>query len=86
MRSYAIRGGSRRVAKFLSKSNTFHKKSKAIKMLTSNNFATLLGMPLAIIFKTFDLVFKLQFLQINYRDSISAFSKCMLIRYVTNAS
>ena len=40
------RGGSRRVAKFLSESNTFHIKSKAIKMLSCRNFATLLDLPL----------------------------------------
>ena len=34
------RGGSRRVAKFLSESHTFHIKSKAIKMLSYKNFAT----------------------------------------------
>ena len=36
------RGGSRRVVKFLSESNTFHIKSNAIKMLSCKNFATLL--------------------------------------------
>ena len=36
-----IRGGSRRVAKFLSESKIFNKKSKWIKMLFCKNFATL---------------------------------------------
>ena len=40
------RGGSRRVAKFLSKSNIFHIKSKVIRMLSCKNFATLLHLPL----------------------------------------
>ena len=37
----SYRGGSRRVAKSLSESNTFHIKSKAIKMFSCRNFATL---------------------------------------------
>ena len=41
------RGGSRRVAKFLSGSNTFHSKSKAIKMLSCKNLSTLLDPPLS---------------------------------------
>ena len=41
-----FRGGSRRVAKFLSESNTFHIKAKAIKILSCKNFATLLDPPL----------------------------------------
>ena len=43
---YENRGGSRRVAKFLSESNTSHIKSKAIKMLSCKNFATHLDPPL----------------------------------------
>ena len=39
------RGGSRRAKKILSKSNTFHGKAKAIKMLSCKKFATLLDTP-----------------------------------------
>ena len=38
---YRGKGGSRRVAKFLSENDTFHTKSKVIKMLSCKNFATL---------------------------------------------
>ena len=41
-----FRGGYRRVATFLSESNTFHIKSKAIKMLSCKRFATLPDPPL----------------------------------------
>ena len=41
---FTCRGGSRSIAKFLSDSNTFHIRSKAIKMLSSKNFFTLLSM------------------------------------------
>ena len=40
------RSGSRRVAKFLSESNTFHIKSKSINMLSRKNVTTLLDPPL----------------------------------------
>ena len=39
-------GGSRKVAKFISESQTFYKNSKATKMLSFKNFATLLDPPL----------------------------------------
>ena len=44
------RGGSRRVAKLLWESNTFHIKSKSIKMLSCKDFATLLD-PLLHLYK-----------------------------------
>ena len=40
---------SGKIAKFLSESNTFHIKSKAIKMLSCKKFATLLGSPMRIL-------------------------------------
>ena len=46
-----IRGRSRRVAKFISESHSFHIKSKAIKMLSCTNFATLLDPPLHIMYR-----------------------------------
>ena len=41
-----FRGRFRGLSKFLSESNTFHIKSKAMKMLSCKNFATLLDPPL----------------------------------------
>ena len=41
------RGGFRRVVKFLEESNSFHIKSKVIKMLSCKNVAALLDPPLA---------------------------------------
>ena len=46
IKGVSVRGRSRRVAKFLLESNTFHIKSKAIKMLSCKNFTTLLVSPL----------------------------------------
>ena len=43
-----IRGGSRRVRKFLSESNSFHIKSQAIKMLSFKYFAIILDPPLGL--------------------------------------
>ena len=50
------RGGSRRVAKILSESNTFHIKARAIKMLSCKNFATLIYIHLCICVETFFLL------------------------------
>ena len=52
--SLQVRGGSRGVAKFLSESNTFHIKSKAIKMLSCKSIATLLDPPLQVAIKSKD--------------------------------
>ena len=46
IKGFDSRGRSKRVAKFLSKSYTFHIKPKAIKMLYRKIFATLLEPPL----------------------------------------
>ena len=43
-----VRGGSRGVAKFLSESNSFHIKSKAVKMLSCKDSSTLLDPPLIV--------------------------------------
>ena len=50
------------VAKFLSESNTFHIKSKAIKMLSCKNFATLLDPPLKFQVKITNLEASVKFL------------------------
>ena len=49
--SIGYRGRSIRVATLISESNTFHIKSKAIKVLKAKNFATLLDPPLGYIVK-----------------------------------
>ena len=43
-----VRGEFRRIAKFLLESNTFHIKSKAIKMLSYKKFATFLDLSLLV--------------------------------------